>query len=413
MESDWYTGTALAADRLATADRICGPMWDLAFLRLRHDYLSALREPDSPVVTDLRTRCGRLASEADSAVRVGWARLYLGLIADNLAGERDVAPGHYHAALEAGLTWEALRHLGDHDRDGGDPESAARRWEQSAESAAREGRVPGTLAQQLLLAVLARDNGDASGAARLAGEVARWAGALGMTRLADQAESFLAAPPAAISPPSARPASVAPSLDRASAAYRAAVYGGDAGGLADAERHLEADAALARGRLLHARFLNSRVEDPAELPLFERAAGLYQALGDQRGEAEARFWIGCVHQVIRRDDTTAVPLLESARRLAARAGDRETLAEALRHLGIAAHAAGRLDEARNHLEESSRLRGELGCLAGVAANMVGLAYIAAAQGRDATAILDEAARIARSRRAHRIVLQIDEARRSL
>jgi tetratricopeptide (TPR) repeat protein len=211
-------------------------------------------------------------------------------------------------------------------------------------------------------------------------------------------------------------------IERVGTVYDQAVFGGDAGGLADAERGLdavEADLALARGRILHARYLTERagggpspVEDPAELPLFERAATVYRALGDVRGEGEASFWIGCLHQVIRRDNAIAVPELERSRRLAAQAGDKPTQAEALRHLGIAAHMAGRLDEARERLEESSRLRREVGALPGVAANMVGLAYIAAAQGRraDAEATLDEAYAIARSHRAHAIVQQIEQAR---
>ena len=72
------------------------------------------------------------------------------------------------------------------------------------------------------------------------------------------------------------------------------------------------------------------------------------------------------------------------------------MAEVLRHLGIAAHAAGQLDQARQRLEESTTLRRETGQLPGAAANMVGLAYIAAAQGRggDARALLDEAAALA-------------------
>jgi hypothetical protein len=60
-------------------------------------------------------------------------------------------------------------------------------------------------------------------------------------------------------------------------------------------------------------------------------------------------------------------------------GDVRGEAEALRHLGITAHMAGRLDEARERLEESSRLRREIWALPGVATNMVGLAYIAATQ----------------------------------
>ncbi|MFG6191420.1 tol-pal system YbgF family protein [Nonomuraea sp. JJY05] len=211
-------------------------------------------------------------------------------------------------------------------------------------------------------------------------------------------------------------------IERAKTLYERAVFSGDAGVLTDAERGLdavEADAALARGRILHARFLNERasagsspVEDPAELRLFERAIELYRALGDTRGEAEALFWIGCLHQVIRRDNETAVPQLEQSCRLAAQAGDKPTQAEALRHLGIAAHMAGRLDEARERLEESSRLWREVGALPGVAANMVGLAYIAAAQDRraDALATLDEAHTIAQAHGAHAIVRQIEQAR---
>ena len=157
---------------------------------------------------------------------------------------------------------------------------------------------------------------------------------------------------------------------RAREVYARVVYGGDSSALADAGRGLdalEADAAMARGLLLHARFQSASAdagsppaEDPAELALFERALESYRALGDARGEGEALFWIGCVHQFIRRDDETAVPYLERSRSLAAQAGDKPTQAEALRHLGVAAHAAGRLDEARERLEESCRLRREAG-----------------------------------------------------
>jgi tetratricopeptide (TPR) repeat protein len=211
-------------------------------------------------------------------------------------------------------------------------------------------------------------------------------------------------------------------IERTRTLYDQAVYCGDTSALTDAERGLdavEADAALARGRILHGRFLSERadpgsapVEDPAELPLFQPAIELYRALGDVRGEAEALFWIGCLHQVIRRDNGIAVPELERSGRLAGQAGDRPIQAEALRHLGIAAHAAGRLDEARERLEESSRLRREIGALPGVASNMVGLAYIAVAQDRrtEAAATLDEAYAIAQSQGASAIAQQIEQAR---
>jgi len=72
------------------------------------------------------------------------------------------------------------------------------------------------------------------------------------------------------------------------------------------------------------------------------------------------LWIGIFDQVVRHDDATAVPALERARALATEADDPLTLSYALRHLGIAEHRVGKLDEARNYLEESTRLRRQLG-----------------------------------------------------
>jgi tetratricopeptide (TPR) repeat protein len=212
-------------------------------------------------------------------------------------------------------------------------------------------------------------------------------------------------------------------IAQAGALYERAVFSGDEESLADADRALdavEADLALARGKISHTRFLLRRdaageqavQEVPGELALFERAVDLYRALGDLGGEAEALFWIGCFHQVVRRDGDRAVPALELSLDLATRAGERATMSEALRHLGIQAHAAGRLDIARQRLEESTRLRREIGLLPGVAANLVGLAYIAAAQGRrdDALTLLDEASAIADTHHAPRILDQVNEAR---
>jgi tetratricopeptide (TPR) repeat protein len=211
-----------------------------------------------------------------------------------------------------------------------------------------------------------------------------------------------------------------------------AVFSGETGPLTEADQHLdaaeadlnaaEADLAVARGRILHTRFLLHRDEDPTvteadpgELPLFERAAQLYRELGDVRGESEALFWVGCFHQVVRRDNPTALPVLERSLELASQADDKAVMAEVLRHLGIEAHAAGRLDAARQRLEESTRLRREIGQLPGTAANLVGLIYIAAAQERyeDALTLLDEAAAIAAASHAPRILEQLTEARAAL
>ena len=88
-----------------------------------------------------------------------------------------------------------------------------------------------------------------------------------------------------------------------------------------------------------------------------------------------------------------------------------TMSEALRHLGIAEHAAGRLEAARLHLEESTRLRREIGAWPGVASNLVGLIYIAAAQDRrdDALKLAAEARAIAEASDATGLLRQIEEA----
>lgn len=214
-------------------------------------------------------------------------------------------------------------------------------------------------------------------------------------------------------------------LEQTHRLYGRAVFGGDAGALVEAERLLsaiEAELALARGRVIHARFLDAASQSqtvPAdvsdELTLFDRVFELYQRLGDVRGEAEAQFWIGTLHQVVRHDDAAAVPALERARDLAAEAHDPLTLSYALRHLGIAVHGEGQLGQARSYLEESTRLRRHLGFGAGVAANLVGLAYIAAGEGHasEVAAILGEADSLASQSAAAAITRQIDEARQHL
>jgi hypothetical protein len=214
-------------------------------------------------------------------------------------------------------------------------------------------------------------------------------------------------------------------IERSRLLYERALFEGDAGALAEAERELdgvEADLALGRGRVIHGRFLQQRSEDPEqaredprELALFERAAELYLARGDVRGEAEALFWVGCCHQVVRHDDAAAVPVLWRSLELATEADDTAIMSEVLRHLGIAEHAAGRLEAARLHLEESTRLRREMGAGLGVASNLVGLTYIAAGQDRrdDALKLIEEARAIAEANGAPGLMRQIEEARAQL
>jgi ketosteroid isomerase-like protein len=171
---------------------------------------------------------------------------------------------------------------------------------------------------------------------------------------------------------------------------------------------VEAGLALARGRLMHARFLAGAQLDLATLTQFERAAELYAAAGDVRGEAEALFWAGCFHQVGRDDNQAARPLLERSAKLAAAADDRLTLSYAVRHLGFADEAAGQLDTARDHFAESLRLRRDLGFERGVSAALWALADNARARGANPEAddLLAQAAGSARRSGARGILRRI-------
>ena len=184
--------------------------WNVAWLRVRRGYSLAVRHPDGsfrmgpdgrePRELDaLVAEAARLRDEAPDETRRGWASVCLGWITDNLLADRDAAPAHYELGLAAArasgdpvLLFEAQRHLGDHAHDDGDVRGARERWEESTAAGARARHVGGTLAQQLLLAVLHRDEGDEAGARAVAGEVLRWATAIGAVGIARQAESFLA-----------------------------------------------------------------------------------------------------------------------------------------------------------------------------------------------------------------------------
>ncbi|HEY0951496.1 tetratricopeptide repeat protein [Nocardioides sp.] len=207
-------------------------------------------------------------------------------------------------------------------------------------------------------------------------------------------------------------------LERAQAAYERAVFGGEAAAVEEGEAALdvvEAELALARGRLAHARFLSTREVEEAELGMFERAAELFARVGDGRGQAEAEFWVATYHQVVGGDHAAALPHLERAETLARAADDRLTLSYVLRHLNFVAHAEGRTAEAEDLLHESTRLRRDLGFAAGVAANLIGHAYLAAAQGRaeEVPALLEEAEALAAEAGARGVQDWIAEARRDL
>jgi tetratricopeptide (TPR) repeat protein len=200
--------------------------------------------------------------------------------------------------------------------------------------------------------------------------------------------------------------------------YESAVFGGDESAVAAAGPVLdsvEADLALARGRILHARFLADHQADPVELALFERAAHLYQELGDDRGEGEALFWVGIYHQVVARDGDRCGPLFTRAYQLSAAAGDRLMMSYSARHLGFCHLAADEWDQAHERLTESVRLRRAVGHQPGVAAGLLALAELAVRSGRsdEATDLLAEAAATAKAAGAAGTLRWVDEARAEL
>ena len=185
-------------------DAIIG--WDLDFLRLRKDYGTALlaggdelqpgtddRGPDEDLAkrTDapakradaevLAKRVEQLRDPASDETRAGHAAFYAGVIADNLRELPADAFAAYTSALELGersgddlLVSLALRHLGAHAHTAGDLPLARTQWERSTELRQKVGHLLGTLAQQTLLAVLAKDEGNPTASRALATEVNRW-----------------------------------------------------------------------------------------------------------------------------------------------------------------------------------------------------------------------------------------------
>ena len=134
-----------------------------------------------------------------------------------------------------------------------------------------------------------------------------------------------------------------------------------------------------------------------------------------RGEAEALFWVGCFHQVVRGDEDAALPSLERSYRLAVETHDRLTQSYAVRHLAFADLAAGRHESALERFEESVSIRRELEFWPGVAAGLVALAYAAAECGREGEIgpSLDEASMLAERSGAAAVARWVEEARASL
>ena len=144
----------------------------------------------------------------------------------------------------------------------------------------------------------------------------------------------------------------------------------------------EALLALGRGRMVHAEYLAERREDPRELELFERALELARSLGDRALEAQALFWVGLVHQVVRGDSAASARFFQGSYDFAQELGDTLTMSYAARHLGFVDLDAGRTEAAWSRFEESVELRRADGFLPGVAAGLLTLGEVAAEAGRN-------------------------------
>jgi tetratricopeptide (TPR) repeat protein len=204
---------------------------------------------------------------------------------------------------------------------------------------------------------------------------------------------------------------------RAARCYDDATFGGRPERVLEGEDELdviEADLALARGKLLHARFLDGREHvDERELPLFEKAAELYEKHGERAKLASALFWVGCCHQVVLGDESTALDFFHASYDLAAELGADLVRSEAVRHLGFVAINAGELELAHTRFAESLRLRRDADAAPGVIATaIIPLAVLAGKRGdpRQADDLFAEATRIAEDNGAIGVLGWIQQAR---
>ncbi|WP_130388522.1 hypothetical protein [Kribbella sp. VKM Ac-2569] len=170
--------------------------WDLAMLKFRKDYASALFQSGGK---NLRERVLTLIEEAPDEARRGTANFWAGAMADNVYEQPAEAIEYYRTALELGekcddawLTSMALRHLGYHAHAAGDLALARVQWERSTELLQKIGYLRPALAQQAMLAVLLRDEGDATGSRALATEVNRWARQLGIPFIIQETAELMA-----------------------------------------------------------------------------------------------------------------------------------------------------------------------------------------------------------------------------
>lgn len=199
VDRDFAQQTDHASAALAAVEQVADESiaWDVEMLKLRKDYANALFGSGSDA-EELAERAARLIDQAPDDGRRGAVSFYAGVMADNLLDRPDQAFAHYADALRLGektgdplLMSYALRHLGDHAHTAGDLALARQHWERSTEQRQQVGHLLGALAQQTLLAVLLRDEGDIAGSRALATEINRWARQVPIPSLAHQTADLM------------------------------------------------------------------------------------------------------------------------------------------------------------------------------------------------------------------------------
>jgi hypothetical protein len=207
QQTDHATAALAAADGLlngsaggalvdgSAVGAVPGGLWDLALLRFRRDYSTALFQGGD---RELRDRARVLIEQAPDDARRGAANFWAGAMTDNLYEQPAEACAHYRIALELGercgdelLMGQALRHLGYHAHAAGDLVLARAQWERSTELLQKAGHLRPALAQQAYLALLLRDEGDRAGSQALATEVNRWARQLGIPFITHQTAELM------------------------------------------------------------------------------------------------------------------------------------------------------------------------------------------------------------------------------
>ena len=181
LDQAFWSATPLPPPRAEAPDG-----WDAARDAAQAAYVGMLRRriegltPDTAAVEALRADLEHLLAAAPDGEAALAVRFHLGLVHENLCGDAASATPHWTAAADAADTdvaASALRHLGGQAVDCGDHDRARDLWWRSFRLRARDGDLPGALAQLLLLAP----------STTLAEAVQVWAGEAGLAVLRDAA----------------------------------------------------------------------------------------------------------------------------------------------------------------------------------------------------------------------------------